>query len=268
MLYKFWHVLKLVWIERMAYRVNFLLEVVSGIASSLIVVFLWLAIYRGAGRELIGGYTAAEMVTYLLGCGLINTFILNTAENPETSQSIQEGTLSGMLIQPISPYGIWFVRDMGSKAFFLVLGLVSYLIVFFFFRAYLVVSIGPQYLLLFVISILMAVVLQFLLFEALSLLAFWIENTYGIRFTMRVIMEVVGGAIIPLSFFPQFLQKVFSFLPFPYMIYLPMRIYLEKIAPDQILVEFLKEAGWIAGLSLLNGYVWKKGVRQYMAMGD
>ena len=48
----------------MAYRINFLLEVVSGIASSLIVVFLWLAIYRSAGRKLIGGYTAAEMVTY------------------------------------------------------------------------------------------------------------------------------------------------------------------------------------------------------------
>ena len=40
MLPKFWCVLKLVWIERMAYRVNFLLEVVSGIVSSLVIVFL------------------------------------------------------------------------------------------------------------------------------------------------------------------------------------------------------------------------------------
>ena len=268
MLPKFWCVLKLVWIERMAYRVNFLLEVVSGIVSSLVIVFLWLAIYRSAGRELIGGYTVAEMVTYLLGSGLISTFILNTAENPETSQSIQNGTLSGMLVQPISPYGIWFVRDIGSKAFFLMLGLAGYLVIFFFFRKYLVLSIGPQYLLLLLISILMAAVLQFLLFEALSLLSFWIENTYGMRFTMRVIMEMTGGAIIPLSFFPVFLQKFFSFLPFPFMIYLPMAIYLGKIPAGQILVELLKEAGWITGLILINGFIWQKGVRHYMAMGD
>ena len=148
------------------------------------------------------------------------------------------------------------------------LGLAGYLVIFFFFRKYLVLSIGPQYLLLLLISILMAAVLQFLLFEALSLLSFWIENTYGMRFTMRVIMEMTGGAIIPLSFFPVFLQKFFSFLPFPFMIYLPMAIYLGKIPAGQILVELLKEAGWITGLILKNGFIWQKGVRHYMAMGD
>ena len=53
-----------------------------------------MAIYRYSGRDVIGGYSLAEMVTYLLGAGLINSFILTTAENPETSQSIQDGTLS------------------------------------------------------------------------------------------------------------------------------------------------------------------------------
>ncbi len=55
------------------------------------------------------------MVTYLLGGGIINSFILGTAENPETSQSIQDGSLSAMLIRPISPYVIWFSRDIGMK---------------------------------------------------------------------------------------------------------------------------------------------------------
>jgi ABC-2 type transport system permease protein len=64
------------------------------------------------------------------------------------------------------------------------------------------------------------------------------ENTYGIRFTMRIIMEVVDGAIIPLSFFPLVLQKIFSFLPFPFLIYLPIRIYLGKISLEELI--FLK----------------------------
>jgi ABC-2 type transport system permease protein len=265
---KFWSVFKLVWIERLVYRVNFFLEILSGILSSLIVVFLWIAIYRSAAREVIGRYSIGEMVTYLLGAGLINSFILTTAENPETSQSIQDGSLSTLLLQPISPYAIWFVRDLGSKAFFFILGLSGYAVVFFFFRQYLILSASLGHLLFFLLSMILAALLQFFLFEALSLLAFWVENTYGIRFTVRVIMEVVGGAIIPLSFFPQILQKLFLLLPFSYLIYLPMRIYLGKIPLDEVPLAFLKESVWIVGLALLNMMIWKKGIRQYVAMGD
>jgi ABC-2 type transport system permease protein len=261
-------VFKLVWIERLAYRVNFFLEILSGILSSLIVIFLWLAVYRSGGREIIGGYSVEEMVTYLLGAGLINSFILTTAENPETSQSIQNGTLSSLLLQPISPYVIWFIRDIGSKTFLFLLGLAGYLVVFLFFRGYLLFSTGPGHIVFFLFSLVLAALLQFLLFEALSLLAFWVENTYGIRFTMRVIMEVVGGAIIPISFLPQILQKIFFCLPFPFMIYLPMRIYLGKISLGEIPAEFVKELCWIAGLALLNLIIWKRGIRQYVSMGD
>jgi ABC-2 type transport system permease protein len=244
------------------------MEILSGILSSLIVIFLWIAIYRSAGKEVMGEYSIGEMVTYLLGGGLINTFILTTAENPETSQNIQDGTLSTYLIQPINPFGIWFFRDLGSKTFLFVLGLLGYIIVFSFFGKYLVFTVSLEHLLFFLISLMLASLLQFFLFQSLSLLSFWVENTYGIRFTMRVIMEVVGGAIIPLSFFPQILQKIFLFLPFPFLIYLPMRIYLGKIPLDQVSLELSEEGGWIVGLALLNLILWKKGVRQYVSMGD
>jgi len=207
-------------------------------------------------------------VTYLLGGGLINSFILTTAENPETSQNIQDGTLSTYLIQPINPYGIWFFRDLGSKTFFFVLGLSGYLVVCIFFRKYIVFSASLDHLIYFLISLILASFLQFFLFQSFSLLSFWVENTYGIRFTMRVIMEVVGGAIIPLSFFPHILQKIFLFLPFPFLIYLPMKIYLGKIPADHVPIEFLKEVAWIVGFALLNLFIWRRGIRQYVAMGD
>jgi ABC-2 type transport system permease protein len=148
------------------------------------------------------------------------------------------------------------------------LGLLGYLTVFFFFRSYLVPFPDLGRLLCFLLSLILAALLQFFIFEGLSLLSFWIENTYGIRFTMRVIMEVVGGAIIPLSFFPEILQKILMLLPFPFLIYLPMRIYLGKIPLDQVSLELLREGGWILGLVLLNRMLWKRGVHQYVSMGD
>ena len=259
---------KLVWIERMVYRINLFMDVLSGILSSLIIIFLWIAIYRSAGRGVIAGYSLEEMVTYILGGGIINSFILTTAENPETSQSIQDGTLSFVLIKPISPYAIWFARDLGSKGFLFLIGIPGYLVVSLFFGNYLVVPANFGHFALFLISVILAALLQFFLFEALSLLSFWVENTYGIRFTMRVIMEVVGGAIIPLSFFPQVLQQIFSLLPFPYLIYIPMKFYLGKMPMEQVPLELLREGAWIVGLAMLNWVLWGKGIRQYVAMGD
>jgi ABC-2 type transport system permease protein len=252
----------------MAYRVNFLMEILSGILSSLIVIFLWMAIYRNAGKEIIGDYSLREMVTYLLGGGLINSFILTTAENPETSQNIQDGTLSSLLIQPVSPYGIWFFRDFGSKIFLFTLGLLGYAVVCLFFRKYLVFSPNLGYFFFFLLALCLASLLQFFIFQSFSLLSFWIENTYGIRFTMRVIMEVLAGAIIPLSFFPGILQKIFLLLPFHFLISLPMNIYLGKIPFIQAPFELFKEIGWITGFGLLNLFIWKKGIRQYVAHGD
>lgn len=265
---QFWSIFKLVWLERMAYRFNFFMQVLSGVLSSLIVIFLWMAIYRSAGREAIGGYSLGEMVTYLFGGGLINSFVLSTAENPETSQNIRDGTLSFLFLQPISPYGVWFIRDLGGKAFYLLLGLVSFGLFAVFFRDYLILSLQPGSIFLFLLAIVLAALLHYFFFEALSLLSFWIENTYGLRFTMRVIMEVLAGVLIPLSFFPVILQEIFSLLPFRFLIYFPMEIYLGKVAANRILYEFLKEGGWILGLAAANWAIWKKGVRQYVAMGD
>jgi ABC-2 type transport system permease protein len=265
---KFWIILKWVWIEKLAYRANFVLEVVSGIVSSLIVVFLWIAVYRSAEGPLIGGYAATEMVTYLLGGGLINTFILGTAQNSEASASIQNGTLSNLLTQPVHPLAVWWARDLGSKLFFFLLGLVAYGSIWIFFRHFVLPPAAGPAAALFAISLALSAVLQFLLFQALSLAAFWIENTNGLRFVMRVIMEVVGGALIPLSLFPKVLQTVFAALPFPYLVYLPMRLYLGKISPAEAAGQFLAELAWIAGLLGLNACLWRKGIRQYVSMGD
>jgi ABC-2 type transport system permease protein len=261
-------VFRLAWIERLIYRVHFFLEIMSGILSTLILVFLWMAIYRNAPHEVLGGYSLGQMITYVMGGGFINTFIFTTSENLETDQSIRDGTLSSLLIRPVSPYGVWFMRDLSSKTFFLLLGLLTYGVVFFFFREFLASVPDLWYFTLFVFSLCMACLIQFFLFEAVSLLAFWVENTYGLRFNMLVMMQILGGAIIPLSFFPHILQKVFLFLPFPFLIYLPMRIYLGKIALHQLPAEFLKEALWISGLAIFNMVMWKKGIRRYAAMGD
>ena len=265
---KYWLIIKLVWIEKMTYRVNFSLEILSSVVSSVILVFLWLAIYRSSSSRAIGEYSVADMVTYLLVGGVINNFLLTAASNTEMSQCIRDGTLSSLLLKPLSPHGLWLFRDIGDKSFLFLMGLIGYAAVFMFFGGYLLLPASLAHFLVFLCSVALAGLLQFLLFEALSLLAFWIENTAGIKFTIRVVMEVLGGAIIPISLFPPFLERLFLLLPFPFLVYFPMRVYLGKISLDATALELGKEAAWIAVLGLLNLALWKRGIRQYVSMGD
>ncbi|UCF30862.1 MAG: ABC-2 family transporter protein [bacterium] len=265
---RYWFAFRLVFQERMAYRVNFFLEVLSGIFASLIVVFLWLAVYRSSGTPRVGGFSLAEMITYLLGGGLINTFILTAADNPESSRDILEGDLSGLLIRPMSPYGLWFARDAGSKVFLLILGGLGYAAVLLVFRKYLLGPAGPVSLALTLALVATAALVQFFLFQGLNMLAFWVEQTYGFLFVMRIVMEVVGGAIIPLSFFPDIVQRVFMATPFPYMVYIPMQTWLGRIGPGEAAAALGRSAAWAVALGLINLVLWRRGVRQYVSMGD
>jgi ABC-2 type transport system permease protein len=153
------------------------------------------------------------------------------------------------------------------QGFLGLIGLSGYAIISLFFTDLLVFCTDPLRLILFAVALTAAVLLQYLIFEALNLLGFWIENTYGIRFTMRVILEVVGGAIIPLSFFPPMVQKAFVLLPFPYLVYFPMQIYLNKIDLAEILAQLARIAVWMAVLAALNAFLWRKGLSRYTAMG-
>jgi ABC-type uncharacterized transport system permease subunit len=100
----------------------------------------------------------------------------------EAPRSLLRGA-SFLLIKPISPYGVWFSRDLGSKAFLFMLGLLGYLTVFFFFRNYLIFFPGVGYCVYFLLSLILAALLQFLLFQGLSLLSFWlkIHTAFGSR---------------------------------------------------------------------------------------
>jgi ABC-type uncharacterized transport system permease subunit len=57
---KFWCVFRPVLIERMVHRINFIMEIISEILSSLIVIFLWMAIYRVLPVSLHSGRRSAQ----------------------------------------------------------------------------------------------------------------------------------------------------------------------------------------------------------------
>jgi hypothetical protein len=65
-----------------------------------------MAMSRYSGVDVIGAHFLAEMVICILGAGSISSVLLTTAENREASQTIRDGMISILLIQPINPHWI------------------------------------------------------------------------------------------------------------------------------------------------------------------
>lgn len=264
---KYLAIAKSTWQEYLTYRLNFFLEVIGGILAMLVIIALWCAIYQGNRQIRIGDYSLAEMITYLLGAGLINSFLWLTQQGDEINDDINRGTLSNFLIKPLNVSFYWFTRDFCRKFMTLFLGIGEFILILFFFKSFLIAPFSFLNLVLFVIAIIFAGLLHFLIFYLFSIIAFWFEQTWGERFVIRVVMEIATGAIIPLSLFSGIWKTIFNLLPFKYLIYFPLQIYLGKISLINIIKEFSLELIWILVLLIISIFVWKKGIKHYTAVG-
>lgn len=263
---KYWAVAQAAWQEYVAYRLNLLLEILGNALLMLATIAVWRAVFESRPDGVVGDFAYPEMITYLLVAGLINSFIWLTAQGDEINDDINQGKLSVWLHRPIHAIGYWFARDVVRKGMTLVLGAAVFLVIVAVYRADLVLP-SLMNVLLFLVSVLLAGLLHFLIFALFSIIAFWFEQTWGERFIIRVVIEIAAGALIPLSLFPPVWQVVFAWLPFKFLIAFPAELFLGRITGAELIGGFLVLTLWIGLFALATAFVWKRGLQRYTAEG-
>lgn len=99
------------------------------------------------------------------------------------------------------------------------------------------------------------------------MLAFVTTYIFGMNIIKNATLNFLTGRLIPISFFPTALQKIFSFLPFTAMTYVPVMIYLGKYSGMQVLEQLGKQALWVVVLYLFGSFLWKKIERRIVILG-
>jgi len=264
---KYFYIFKSTWQEYMAYRANFFLEILGGAALFGAILFLWVNVYRNSGGTLIGGYTFREMITYLIGTGLISSSVLLISQGDEIDSDINRGFLSNHLLKPVNVNIYWLSRDISRKILTTIMGLVAFGLIIFFAGKYLIAPASFTALIFVFLAILLGALMHFIFFYITSVISFWLGRTWGFRFVVRITMEIATGIIIPISFLPGIWKDVFGFLPFRFIAYFPMQIYLGKITMPEMLAEFSQGFVWLIVFAVFGWYLWQKGVKHYTASG-
>jgi len=77
----------------------------------------------------------------------------------------------------------------------------------------------------------------------------------------------LSGAVFPIDILPGVYQKIVMSLPFPYMIFFPVQVYLGKITGMSLIQGFVISIAWAVALYLAMRYVWSRGLKEYQAFG-
>jgi ABC-2 type transport system permease protein len=199
-----------------------LLSLLVGPAFFLAQVFIWRAVF--AGRERLGGFTLEEMLRYYGAAAVIYYLVMDFADW-NLQMLVRTGRFLTFALRPLSHPFFALGQKLGHRVLGFFLEFVPVWLVFaLVFRVRLV----PAEPLWAVASVALGFLMMFLVNYAVGLLAFWFTRTDGVRALFRLCRDLLAGTLVPLSFFPGAVQKVMLVLPFQFITYVPVRVFLGR----------------------------------------
>jgi ABC-2 type transport system permease protein len=215
----------------LVYRFGFLFGIVGNLVYLGVAYYLWKSIYRYS--DVIRGLTFNETFIYVaLGSAIF--ILLKTYADWIIHYEIREGAIAMYLTKPIDYQLYALFANFGALLMNLsAITVPTALVMLFVFKVNFVF--GPG-LFLFPISLLLAFLISFSIDYFVGLIGFYSESVWGLSITKEIIVTVFSGALIPLQFFPDAIQRVLYWLPFQAIYHTPLMMLTR---PNQGLDVFL-----------------------------
>lgn len=204
--------------EWAAYRSHAMVSLFVGPVYFLVQVFIWKAVYSMKGS--INGLSLEQMMAYFGIAALINYLIMDFADW-NLQMLIHTGKFLTYMLRPISHIYFAFSQKVGHRILGLTVEFIPVYLIFTFVFGITLVPVSFGYAL---ISILLGFLMMFFIDYCVGITAFWLTRSLGIRRMFLLLRDVCSGVLLPLTFFPDILQKILFVLPFQYIAYVPIRV--------------------------------------------
>jgi len=250
--------------ETLQRRSTLLMDRLGGFAVVVSLYSFWSALLGDKTSFL--GYTRSEMLTYVLVINVLRSFVF-TGRGWQLVGEISSGRISSYLVRPVSYHGYSLALDMAQKTVhvtsaFLEVALLAWLV-----PGGIFLPRDPATWALFAGTAIFASLIFFFLEMLVSSMAFWTSESGGPLFCFEIFLQFAAGAFFPLDVLPEGIRRLLAATPFPYMVFVPARIFLEKVPHHEALRLLGVEAGWLAAVILAALGVWRQGVKSYAAEG-
>lgn len=220
LLRKYGQISKITMANSLVYFWNFLSKNLFFVFIMFVYLMLWKSIYAQKG-SIVGGLTLNQMVWYLIFTELVT--LSRTDIHMQVNDDVKSGNIAYLLNKPYN-YVIYcfsyFIGEVGIKL--LTNGIVG-------------VAIGLVYagslkgfnfanLPFILISLIIGCCINFFIYITLALTSFWFEDNTAFFWIYSKLIFTLGGMLMPIELFPDWLQKISHYLPFAYVTYVPARL--------------------------------------------
>lgn len=250
----------------LSYKANVIIFMMGEWLMLMVSFFLWKAIFASSPNQILNGFSLEEMYAYIM-FSFLTGLMTSVDISFDISREVKDGTIAINLIRPIS---------YEMRMLFQALGGVLYNFLVIFIAAFLVVNVllfnanGTVYLPqlpLYAVSLTLGLLINFYFSYTFGLLSFKVTNMWGVSQIMGALSQLLSGALIPLVFFPDVVQRIIQLLPFSSIIYTPVMIYLGKLTGPDALYFIALQLFWLLMMVLLSRAVWKAVVKSLTILG-
>jgi ABC-2 type transport system permease protein len=203
----------------LAYPVGFFFTFLGNLIYIAILYFLWKAVYGAS--ETLHGMSFNQTFLFLTLAGSI-IILFQTNADRIISWRILSGGIVIDLTKPLDFQLQSLAHQFGTVLFNgLVITIPSMIVVLLLVPSEIPVGLNIPF---FLVSLLGAYTLSYMLDFMIGLLAFYTESLWGISATKDVLTSFLAGALVPLAFFPESMQQILGMLPFQAIYNVPLQI--------------------------------------------
>ncbi len=245
----------------LASRIEPLINLASKPVFMIVSIFLWSVIY---GRKVvIGGFTLDNTINYMMFSTIFSSFYGTMASNI-LGKRILRGNLIVDLIKPVD-YGIKSVFiTLGAKLYQVMFSVIPSLLIAFLFGFHIY---SPLSAFLSFVAIFLGLLINLFLNLLWGLLYFKVKQFFPFENIKQTIFGFLVGAYIPLNFLPSIAQRIFSYLPFQFVVYVPSRIFISTYTLEQSLIYIGVQALWVIILYSLFKIGWHRALLKFEGVG-
>jgi ABC-2 type transport system permease protein len=208
--------------NQLAYVWDALGRAVFIILIMFIFVQLWSVAYASQGTHMIAGLTLADTIWYFLIAEMVE--LGKFRHDQRISDEVKDGSIAYTLNRPYNYLGYHFCNGLGETAVKMLLIFLLGLPVVLWYAGPPATSFAAVPAVL--ITIFLALLLDFCMASSIGLLAFVTEDTFSFRLIYQKLIFILGGLLIPLDFLPDWLQSIARLLPFSQVTYAPAKLFV------------------------------------------
>jgi ABC-2 type transport system permease protein len=191
-------------------------------------VQLWTVTYEAMGRQSVAGFSVAQMVWYLM---VTESILLSRPRMTiEIDQEVRAGDVAYQLIRPYDYVLFRLAAYLGERLLRIATCLaVGAPLAFLYVGP---VPFDPAALGGALALLALGLLVDFAGSIAIGLCAFWVEDTQPLTLLYDRSIMLLGGLLLPLELFPDWIASILAALPFQLLLYAPARMVVSgDVAP-------------------------------------